>query len=71
MNRMGSKPVLSVKWSITIDTMLNIDGDRPDGDGHGDGTCKQTFRLEQNHSWNLAMWIRQNDQPIPLDNYRK
>ena len=33
---MGSVPILSVKQSVSIDTMLNFDGD-----GDGDGTCKQ------------------------------
>ena len=35
----------SVKWSITIGTMLNFDADF-DGHGHGDGTCKQAFNVE-------------------------
>ena len=38
MDRMGSVPILPVKWTVTIGTMLNFDGD-----GHGDGTCKQTL----------------------------
>ena len=42
MVRMGSVPIQSIKWSVTIDTMINFDGD---GDGHGDGTCKQVFRV--------------------------
>ena len=42
--RMGSEPILSIKWSISIDTMINFDGDG-DGHGYGDGTCKQTFIL--------------------------
>ena len=42
MGRMGTEPILSVKRSISIDTMLNFDGDR-DGDGDGDGTCKQAL----------------------------
>ena len=37
---MDSEPNLSVKWSISIDTMLNHDGDF-DGQGHGDTTCKR------------------------------
>ena len=40
MDRMGSVPILPVKRTITIDTMLYFDGD-----GHGDSTCKQAFRL--------------------------
>ena len=35
---MGSAPILSIKQSVTISTMINFDGE-----GHGDGTCKQTF----------------------------
>ena len=44
MDRMGSVPILPVKWTVTIGTMLNFDGD---GDGHrdGDGTCKQTLKV--------------------------
>ena len=39
---MSVKPIFPVKVSITIDIMLNFDGDF-DGQGAGDGTCKQTF----------------------------
>ena len=45
MGRMGTEPILSVKQSVSIGTMLNFDGD---GDGHGDGTCKQTLRSRTN-----------------------
>ena len=38
-----SESNLSVKPSVTIDTMMNVDGDG-DGHGYGDGTCKQTFK---------------------------
>ena len=38
---MGTEPILPVKRSISIDTMLNFDGD-------GDGTCKQAFTLKNN-----------------------
>ena len=31
-DKMGSEPILSVKQSVTIDTMINFDGD---GDGRG------------------------------------
>ena len=41
MNRMGVQPILPVKVSITINTMLNFDSDF---DGHGNVTCKQNFR---------------------------
>ena len=37
---MGSEPSLSVKQSITIDTMVNFDSDRR---GHRDSTCKWAF----------------------------
>ena len=45
---MGSVPILSVKRSISIDTMINFDGD-----GDRDGTCKQAFRQHKNHSIKL------------------
>ena len=41
-DRMGTEPILPIKQSVSIDTMINIDGDG-DGDGHGDGTCKQAL----------------------------
>ena len=44
MVRMGSEPILSVKRSISIDTMIKFDGD-VDGQGEGDGICKQALRL--------------------------
>ena len=43
MDRIGSVSILSVKWSVSIDTMINFDGDGDD-DRDGDGTCKQTFK---------------------------
>ena len=42
MERMGIQPILPVKLSITIDTMLNFDSD---GHGDCDVTCKQTLIL--------------------------
>ena len=42
MGRMGTEPILSVKWSVSIGIMVNFDGDG-DGYGYGDGTCKQTL----------------------------
>ena len=43
---MGVQPILPIKVSITIDTMLHFDGDY-DGqsDGDVDVKCKQTFRV--------------------------
>ena len=40
--RMGTEPILSIKRSISIDTMINFDSD---ADGDGDGTCKKAFTL--------------------------
>ena len=41
-DRLGSEPILSVKQSISISTIINFD---VDGHGHGDGNgmCKQTL----------------------------
>ena len=38
--RMGVQPILPIKVSATIDTMLNFD---VDFDGHNDVTCKQAL----------------------------
>ena len=40
---MGSVPVLPVKRSVSIDTMVNFEGDG-DGDGDGDGPCKWSVK---------------------------
>ena len=40
MDRMGVQPIFSFQVALTIDTMLNFDGDF---DGQGDVTCKQTL----------------------------
>ena len=45
-DRLGSEPILSIKRFVSIGTMLNVDGDC-DCDGHGDGTCKQALRGQQ------------------------
>ena len=37
-NRMGTEPILSVKRTVSIDTMINFDGD-------GDRTCKQALSV--------------------------
>ena len=42
---MGSEPYLSVKWSVTIDIVLNFDGDF-DGHAHGNGECKQALNVD-------------------------
>ena len=41
----GARPILSIKLPVTIDTMLNFDGD---GHGGGVGMCKQTFTQQKN-----------------------
>ena len=56
MDRMGSKPNLSSKRSVTIGIMVNFDGD---SDGHVDGTCKRALislsisvsQYEQGHTF--------------------
>ena len=43
-DRMGVEPILPIKMSVTIDTMLNFDGDF-DRHSDGDVTYKRTFRV--------------------------
>ena len=43
---MGTEPILPVKRSVSIDTMINFDG-HGDGDGDGHSKCKQIFTCEQ------------------------
>ena len=38
MGRMGTEPIPPIKRSVSIDTMINFDGE-----GDGDGTCKQAL----------------------------
>ena len=40
-DRIGSVLILSVEWSVSIDTMINFDSD---GDRDDDDTCKRTFK---------------------------
>ena len=40
--KMGVRPILPVRLSVTIATMLNFDG-HCDGDGDGVGMCKQAL----------------------------
>ena len=42
--RMAAEPILPVKQSITIGTMINLDGD-----DDGVGRCKQTFLSIEPH----------------------
>ena len=44
-DRMGSVPILSVKRTVSIDTMFYFDGD-----GDGDGTCKQAYIVITNYT---------------------
>ena len=48
--RMGSIPILSVRQSISIDTIMNFNGD---GDRDRDGTCKQALKA---HSHQVTPW---------------
>ena len=44
IGRVGFRPILPVKWSVIISTMLNVDGDE-----HSDGVvgrCKHSLRIE-------------------------
>ena len=45
MDIMSSEANLSINQSVTIDPLLNSDGDS-DGDGDDEGTCKQALRLK-------------------------
>ena len=56
VDRMGSRPILSVKWSSTIGTMLNFDRDG-DRHGHRDGTCKWTGPSTPSVSNNYAIML--------------
>ena len=40
---MSSKPILSIKWSVLIGTMIKFDSD---GDGEGYDTCKRQWRIQ-------------------------
>ena len=41
--RMGSIPIFSVRRPVSIDIMINFDGD---GGRYGDGTCKQALSTQ-------------------------
>ena len=59
-DRLGSEPILYIKRSISIGTMLNFDGDCDcDRHGDGDGTCKQPFNSSISHSLavNNNLWL--------------
>ena len=50
-DRLSSIPILPIKQSVSIDTMINFDGN---GDGHGDGTCKQALTIDE---LNIHMYV--------------
>ena len=52
---MGSVPNLRVKWSVSIGTMLNFDGDEH-GNGDSDGTCKQAFKHAMDYGDSIINW---------------
>ena len=43
-DRLSSIPILSIKQSVSIDTMVNFFGN---SDGHWDGTCKQALTINE------------------------
>ena len=47
MDRMGTEPILPVEQSITINTMMNLNGD-------GVGMCKQTLIATREHTFKLV-----------------
>ena len=47
---MGLQPILPIKVSVTIDTMLNFDDDI-DELGDSDITCKQAFNSTPKLTW--------------------
>ena len=58
MGRMDTEPILSVKRSFSIDTMVNFDGD---GDRHGDrdSMCKQAFTIWKQWKIMDVIWKKQ------------
>ena len=44
MGKMVTEHILCIKRSVSIETMINFDGD---GDGGGDGACRQTLTENQ------------------------
>ena len=47
---MRSVNILSAKWSVSIDTMINFDSDSDEG-GDGDDTCKQALTNRRKKSF--------------------
>ena len=69
---MGSVPILSVKQSVSIDTMINFDAD---GAEHGDGPCKQALIFCNNRSIGVSNFaihhlegLKKEGLPLPSVN---
>ena len=69
---MGSVPILSVKQSVSIDTMINFD---VDGAEHGDGPCKQALIFCNNRSIGVSNFaihhlegLKKEGLPLPSVN---
>ena len=72
MEGMASVPILSVKQSVSIDTMINFDAD---GAEHGDGPCKQALIFCNNRSIGVSNFaiqhlegLKKEGLPIPSVN---
>ena len=57
MDLMGVQPILSIKASVTIDTMLYFDGDF-DGHGDGDVTYKQSLTNMSKRGYSGLFFVR-------------
>ena len=62
---MGVQPILPVKVSVSIDTMLNVDSDF-DRHGDGDFTCKQILTLHTKGTIGLY-WTLVSQQTLHTD----
>ena len=65
MGRMCTEPTLSIKQSVSIDTMINFDRD---GDGHGDedGMCKQALKNIRSRDSSLSLCnVNVHSQMLP------
>ena len=66
MGRMCMEPILSIKQSVSIDTMINFDGD---GDRHrdGDGMCKQALKNIRSRDSSLSLCnVNVHSQMLPM-----
>ena len=53
---MGSELNLPIKWSVSIGTKLNFDGETH-GHSDGDDKCKQAFGFPNKPSKSLQKWV--------------